>query len=313
MRSYMLGLSIGMLVSGAIGCGDDDHGATPDAGSGTPDAGSTFKGYGANEGGEVRAEYITFADGSVGTRLIAFFYADPGPTKYFPFPAIPGCTDMTKLDHWPTATNPVATRTYLDPGTVTMTGGPKDLVIPRMTTEGTDFLARTHSANNWFFYLNPTDGRDYVQAKTLQSVTISGSDKFPAQTFKDVMYTPNAFNLNTPGLAPVALTAGTDQTFTWGTADTGATPPPAGFTVMSLVGFLGDQGPAAFCVEPNDGSVTVPAAIIDVVRAKYPSGGTLARQTFTHNPVEMKDSTGLTGRRIDFISTWCFATSFTVK
>jgi hypothetical protein len=304
MRSYLLGLSLGFLASGLLGCGSDDKG--------TADAGSTFKGYGADEGGEFRAEYIKFADGSIGTRVVSYFYADPGPTKYFPFPNIPGCTDMTGLKNWPMATNPVASRTYLDPGTVTMSGGPQTLTVPRQTVEGTDFLNRTHSANNWFFYFNMTDGANYVKAQTLQTVAITGSDKFPAQTFTDVLYTPAAFQLTTPGLDPVAVPAGQDQTFTWGTPDSMAgAMPPAGFTVMSLLAFSGADGPAVLCVEPNDGSITVPAAMVDVARAKYPQGGTLARQTFTHNPIEMKDSTGLTGRRIDFISTWCFATSWT--
>ena len=71
------------------------------------------------------------------------------------------------------------------------------------------------------------------------------------------------------------------------------------------------MGPVVVCVEPTDGSVTVPRAMLDVVRTAYPAGGTLARQTLTHVVREEIVNGVHTGRRIDMIAVWCYAGPFT--
>ncbi|HEY5936823.1 MAG TPA: hypothetical protein VIU61_19375, partial [Kofleriaceae bacterium] len=93
---------------------------------------------------------------------------------------------------------------------------------------------------------------------------------------------------------------------------TPADTPPAGFEILSLAGFTGPMGPVAACIEPNDGSITIPAALVDIARAAYPTGGTMARQTLTHQVKELVDANGPTGRRIDLITVWCYATPFTI-
>lgn len=298
MRASFLGLTLGLL----IGCGDSVNN--------TPDAASTFKGYDADEGGEVRAEYVRFADNTAGTRVVAYLYKTAGSKKFFPFVNLNGCTNMTATPtNWPMATNPIAERQYMDPGSITISGGSMPLSMPRVATQNTDFLARTHPANQAFYYFNATDGTKFLNPKAKHSVAFGGSADMPAQTFTDVLYMPADFMLTTPDQKPVPIPAGAPVTFNWTNPDSA---PPPGYGVASLVAFTGADGPIVICVEPNDGSMTVPKEMVDVVRAKYPQGGTLARQTLTHVTRELIDKSGPTGKRIDFISVWCNATAFTV-
>jgi hypothetical protein len=145
--------------------------------------------------------------------------------------------------------------------------------------------------------------------KTKYDVIFTGSPDMRAQIFDDVIFVPADFALLTPGVAPFPIPAATAQTFTWNVVPSSE---PMGYEVQSLVAFTGPNGPAVLCVEKNDGSITVPAAMIDVARAKYPAGGTLARQTLTHVVRELVDANGPTGKRIDFLGIWCYATAFTV-
>ena len=156
----------------------------------------------------------------------------------------------------------------------------------------------------------------YMSEKTSYDVSFSGSADVPAQTFKDVLYMPAAFDPIAPTdcdplpCTTTNISADTPMTFTWTTpTDT----PPEGMEILSLVGFTGPMGPAAMCIEPNDGSITVPAEIINAAIAQYPTAGVLARQTLTHVVRELVDKDGPTGRRIDFITVWCYATPFAVQ
>lgn len=293
-------------------CGDDyvPKQPRPD-GPPTPDAppGPEFKGYDADEGGEVRVEYIKFPSGGVGTRTTAFVFKNPGSTKYFDYLNLNGCTDMTPKDKWPMATNPIGEREYYDVGPyIVISGGPDPLEVPKNPNMANDPFARTHPAGEWYFDgIMGTDmnGGQFLTEKTVYDVTFPGSDEFPGQIYDDVIYMPADFALETPGHAgPLLFPANTAQTFTWTTpADT----PPAGYMVLSLVAFTGASGPAVICVEPNDGSITVPADMMDIARATYPTGGQVARQTLTHAVRELVDANGPTGRRIDFLGVWCYA------
>lgn len=320
MRAITLSLTIGFGVPALISCGDDVQGtsdARPAVDARTVDAapdasGPVFKGFDADEGGELRMEYVRFAGGNAGSRTTGFLWKNVGTTKFFPFPNLNGCTNSSTDMNWPTATNPIAERVYLDPGSIIISGGPQIQNIPRRTVMGTDPFGRTHPANQWFF--DPATGMDtdapLTQAeKTKYDVIFTGSADMPAQVFDDVLYHPADFQVLTPGLTPLSIPAGTPQTFTWTTPMDN---PPAGYMVLSLVAFTGPLGPAVLCIEPNDGSITVPAAMIDIARATYPTGGTLARQTLTHVVRELKDNNGPTGKRIDFVSVWCYATGFMV-
>jgi hypothetical protein len=318
MRSSIVSVVLG-LIPAIIGCGGDDNPAPDAPTTMTP----TFKGYDADEGGEIRIEHLRFNATTNGTRIVAYVYGNPGGTKYFPFPSLMGCTDMTMKKNWPMATNPVADRVYLDPGeiiisspTSTTNAAPKPaLTLPRVDMQGPDFLARVHPANKWFFYFNPMDGDKFLTPNAFLDVILTGSADMPGQVFHNVAWMPNDFQLTTPALADgVVLKAGQAQTFKW------ALPPqdkPADMTIISLVAFVGsgasDDGPAILCVQPDVGEMTVPANFVDIVRTKYPQGGLLARQTFTHVPKELVDKTGPTGRRLDMISTWCFATPYMVQ
>ena len=310
MRSTFLRLSLGLAV-GLSGCGDDSNPAV-DAGADapkTPDAPvSTFKGFDADEGGEVRVEYIRFPDGKYSARATAFLFDNPGTTKYFPYINLNGCNDMTAKDKWPMATNPIAERTYLDPGQVIVSGGAQPLQIQRNPMMAADPFGRTHPANEWFFHnfnRMGEDGSTYLPEKTKLDVTFTGSDDMPAQIFDDVIYMPADFAVTEPGMvATVNIDASQDLTMTFTTPPDS---PPPGYEVDSLIAITGPGGPAFLCVEPNDGSITIPAAMLQAAKTKFPTGGSLARQTLTHVVRELEDKDGPTGKRIDFIGVWCYA------
>lgn len=319
MRLRSSVLSVGLLP--LFACGDDAT-VTPDARpidapvsiDASIDAPPTpmFKGYDADEGGELRMEYVRFAAGNAATRVTSFLFANPGTKKFHDYLSLNGCTNTSTDMVWPVATNPIAERVYLDPGNIIIAGGPMTLTLPRRATMGTDPFGRTHPANEWAFHFGggtATDGPTYLSEKTAYDVVFTGTSEVPAQVFDNVLWMPADFALTDHGVTPLAIPADTAQTFSWTTPTQGA---PAGYEVLSLVAFTGANGPAVTCIEPNDGSVTVPADMINIARAAYPSGGTLARQTLTHVVRELVDANGPTGRRIDFVSVWCYATSFTV-
>lgn len=265
-----------------------------------------------DEGGEVRVEYVRFAGGAASARVTAFLYGDPGSARYFPFPNLLGCTDVSSKMYWPTAENPLGERSYLDPGKVVVSGGPQVLDVARRAVEDKDGSGRTHRAGAWFLHFGgpaADDAATYLAAKTALDVTFTGSPAMPEQFFDDVLYMPADFALMSPGTDDLALPPDTPQTFTWTTP---ASDPPGGYEIQSTVMFTGANGPAVLCFEPNDGELTVPASMIDIVRAAYPTGGTLLRQVHTHVVRGLVDHSGRTGQRIDFIAAWGYETAFTV-
>jgi hypothetical protein len=313
MRVRDLSLSL-VVAAGLVGCGDDDNNNNPDARPIDGPDKPTFGEYDADEGGEVRIEYVRFGGGNAAARVTAVLFDNPGTKRFFPFLDANGCTDTSLKEHWPTAENPVAERTYLDPGKVLISGGPQVLDIPRKTVEGRDVPGRTHPANKWFQQFGggmANDAALYLPEKRLLDVTFTGSDDMPGQIFDNVVYMPADFEVLDPPLStmPHPIPAGQPQTFTWTTPAQDA---PPGFEIMSLVAFIAGGNPLVICLEKNDGSITVPANMIDIVRAKAPTGGTLARQTLTHVVRELVDRNGPTGKRIDILGIWCYATPFAV-
>jgi hypothetical protein len=327
MHSNALRLTLFLAaVPGVVACGDDSNPATdarvdaPRVIDGTPD-GPTFKEFDADEGGEVRIEYVRFpasATPYAGARVTAFFYKDAGPTEFNPFVNLNGCTDTTGDVNWPVASAPAADKVYADPGSVIISGGPMVLNVPKAAGVK-DPVGRAHTSNAWHFRFGgpppggTPDGANYLTEKTTYDVILTGSADIAPTVFADVGYMPADFAITSHDTFPLTMASDADQTYTWSLpADT----PPAGFTVNSLVAVTGGDGPAFLCIEPqNDGSITVPAAMLAVARAKYPGGTTpptLARQTLTHVVHELMDGEGNpTGKRIDFLTVWCYANGFT--
>jgi len=325
MNARFLGLTLGLSLAGIVGCGDDTSTpATPDAAvTPTPDAPppppdapprSVFKGSDADGAGEVRRESVRFASGPASARATNFLYSNPGTPRYHDFININGCQDTTASmrTKWPFAMS--ADRVYADPGEVLITGGPNTLTVPtRVGSALTDPYGRVHPDGKAQFHFGGsggTDGPTYLTEKTAYDVTFTGSADLPGQVFEDVLYMPADFAIISPAIVDGnPLIAGQSQTYTWTTPANGQ---PTGVEIQSLVAYTGPNGPAVVCVEPNDGSITVPANLVDIARTAYPSGGTLARQTLTHVVRELVDDNGPTGRRIDFVAVWCYATPFTV-
>ena len=100
MTARMTLLSVG-LVSAIGACGDDPKAAVDarpiDTAVVPPDA-PPGVGFMSNEGGEVRFEYVRFANGVADTRAIAYFEAKDD-VDFHMYPTIPGCTtvDASKI------------------------------------------------------------------------------------------------------------------------------------------------------------------------------------------------------------------------
>ena len=335
MRTSILSLSL-LALPLIAACGDDGGTATdapPPIDSkdidAPPDA-HVFKGFDADEGGEVRAEYTIFPNDARATRVTAFAYQNVGTNKFFSYVDENGCTDISttalKAVHWPTAQNPTAERTYHDLGSVTITAtdASTTLDVPRTVTgPARDPFFRDHPAGDWFFKQFPlnannmpggvSDTTPYTAEKTAYDVKFGGSTDLPEQTFDGALYMPAAFSIagdTTHPHSAIYAPADTAQTFTWTTP---ADAPTNDTEILGLVAVTGPMGPAFLCIEPNDGSITVPAAMINIARTTYPTAGdgttsaSLARQTLSHAVRELKENDGLSGKRVDIIGVWCFA------
>jgi hypothetical protein len=290
-------VSLPLLAS----CGDDSS-ATIDAGTDAPPK-VNFQSY---EGGEVRLEYLKFPPGNNPAdraRATAFFYK--GPKATYPLPDIPGCTKYGPNEpaRWPLAQ--AADREYLDVGEVIISGGPTPLSIAAGNVPGSDFLDREYTGPWRFSSLNDM-GRTYISDNTVYDVTLTGSSEWPEQTFEDVLFMPDYWPLVSPDetVTPVMLTENQPLTITY-------TPPtnsklPAGMRVDTLIAFTNINPPSAICVEEGiDGSITIPADIINHVIASNPASRIL-RQHVVHQLRELTNGTVHENRRIDFLSVWCF-------
>jgi hypothetical protein len=266
-----------------------------------------------DEGGEVRLEYITFLDGNIGARGTAFAYKDPGTPRYHDFINQMGtCVDtrasaVTTL--WPFAQN--ADREYLDVGPeIDVLGTSQPIYRLSQTTDSgqPDLLGRTHAL--WYFddaAADETGGDAYLTPGETYDVVFPGSSEFAGHIFDKAIYIPQDFALDTPGLdgTTMVLAANTDLALSWGIANDA----PSGVEVLSLVMFTGAVGPAVMCIEPNDGEIVVPGASIDIARSAYPTGGTIVRQTLTHQVRDLPDPSGdvCDRRRIDMIGVRSYA------
>jgi hypothetical protein len=202
---------------------------------------------------------------------------------------------------------------------------------------GSDFLDRQYLGGTWYFTGNSGSpstpqalgtgqggfnnvGRTYVTDDTKYDVTITGSASFPATVFEDVLYMPNRFPLIDPpqgdynatggSTAAYSLTAGA-KTITY-TVPTN-TNVPAGETVDTLIAFTKGNPPVILCIEEGiDGSITIPANMVDIVRTTNNSGGAVTsgeanrflRQHVVHQTRTSPDP--VNRKRIDFLSVWCY-------
>ena len=348
MRTTILSLSLLAAPALLAACGDDtttnpmcpdpvDAAACPQP----PDRAvpPVFKGFDADEGGELRAEYINKPGSVTHMRITAFAYKNPGSVKFTQFLSLAGCTDVSTSSlanmYWPTGSNPVGEREYYDLSSVVIHNEDIAINVPRRDMPTGDPFGRPHVADEWFHVVGTTPAT--LTEKTTYSVTLGGSDTFPGQTFPNALYMPAAFDLaGTPGTAlettaGIALStgadamadldgagpqtngvlaAGTDLTVSWTTP----TDTPPEVENFGLVGFLAPT-PKVVCIEPNmgttGGSVVVPANFVDIAKqaaaANTNGVGQLARQTFHHVVRELKDDTGATGKRFDIVGVWCFA------
>lgn len=324
MRPTILAFSLLGSAQLMIGCGDSSSTSPDAARDAAIDAPAPFfKGFMADEGGEVKLEYMLFPNGNIGGRVQRFVLKNSGAVPYHPLPTLNACTNVDKgQGKFPTAQN--ADRVYADPGLVLIsnpTGATPTMTLVPNTAAGGDSVGRMHPAGMYtvadaaggpFVGGTSTSGTTYFTERTLYDVTFTGSADLPAQTFKGALWMPANVTLVNPPLGTFVLQAGVDQQITMSppAAQTGK---PDETEVRELAAFTGPNGLSVFCIdELKDNIVTVTAAAADIIRAKYPTGGSMARMNLTHIVRELHDHNGPTGRRVDFISNWCNATPFSV-
>jgi hypothetical protein len=307
--------------------------------------------YQSDEGGEVRLEYMNFPNGvpaNTRARATSFFFDGPRGNGFNPFPNIPGCTEWGNPSmYYPFAPRDPAVK-HLDVGQVIITGGPQQMTVPVITpVQGTcstttatrcwlnpdcpatetcvgatghrDNIGRLYK-EKWGFGGQPPGpsynnmGPAFITADATYDIILTGSPTWPAQIFKDAMYMPGDWQLVSPALNvnPV-LQADQDLVITYTTPT--AVNKPAGYPVNMLVHF-GYGSPfigVASCIEEEtDGSITIPAAIVNKIRAAAPTGGTFIRQHSSHIVKELTDGVTRTNKRIDIIGIWCYNYTFTV-
>jgi hypothetical protein len=304
----------------------------------------------SKEGGEVRLEYMTFtstAAQQTRARATAFFYDGADGNGFHPFPNVPGCTDYTPNPpvRWPFVRE--ASDQFLDVGTVTIEGGPQPLTVAPITpakgscsvttatkcfqnsecpatetcmgaTGNRDNLNRLYTGH-WAFSgqapgpnLNNM-GPAFITGDATYTVKFGGSANFPATEFKDIIYVPGLWTPVSPAIDenPV-LKADTPLTITYTTPANSNK--PADHSINTLVFFVGAiDPPVVACIEEGtDGSITIPADMINLIRASAPTGGKFIRQHASHVVRELTDGTTHTNKRIDFIGIWCYNYTFTV-
>lgn len=305
------------------GCGDDNNVGVdaPKADAPPPDGFAPLS-FADDEGGEIRLEWIAQYNGTppvlqTTARATAYFYKSQTPAK-FALPAFPGCFDMTAKDKWPLAQGTIDP---LDTGIVTIksqTGQPLVTVRDELSGPGGTATADAFARKHDLWFKKPTafaanDGDTFLPPNQTYDIEFAGSDEWPAQTIEDVAFMPAAWTPTSPPIDAITqLAAGTDLTLTYTPVTSSNL--PEGYRVNTVVAFtgMGFSGPVVLCQEEGtDGSITVPAALVDKLRT-YGSGR-YVRQQLTHALFELTDSgpkaPGVR-KRVDVLTIYCYNTGW---
>ncbi|MCP4447033.1 MAG: hypothetical protein GY811_17045 [Myxococcales bacterium] len=218
---------------------------------------------------------------------------------------------------WPA--NDVSGQTHVNVGDLTISGGSNDLVIsPTLTgteAEMTDMISRLHSGP-WYSAFE-TEFADYVTEDTVYTVSMSGSDDYPATTYTDNLYMPSAMTMTNPtGDSSMERPTGgftEPYTVTW---DSGASSnTPDGVDILSLVMLVDGTGTniIEFCVTENDGEFVIPVEVLEEYYTEQPTGGAILVGNVAHMLGRFDDGTSDDpDRRIDFLGMWCEAFGFVI-
>ena len=335
LKYSSLFLAAGSLTLTACGGDDDDDGMGEPCGVHNPcDAGDDLPPIAVTspEGGMVIFEYIGFSAGiqaGLGfpakiVRNISHFTSAGGDDHVFLTPGsgdgtngLDECNNVSADDiTWPA--NDVSVQTHVNVGTLTISGGTEDLVIePNLSgtdAEMTDMISRLHSGA-WYQTINP-EFQDYLVEDGYHTVAMSGSDDYPATTYEDILYMPNAMTMtsHTTDFSIDRPAGGFTEplTVTW---DSGANAnQPEGNEILSLVMLVDGTGTniVEFCVTINDGEFVIPAEVLEEFHAEQPAGGALLVGNVSHNLGRFDDGE-VNDRRIDFLGMWCEAMAFSIN
>jgi hypothetical protein len=322
----------------AAGCGDDKKPETPIDSMKPPIDGRPDPSLQNQEGGEIRLEWIS-QGGVTTSRMGAYFYKSMTPGR-FDLPAFPGCVDMRARDHWPLAQGTIVP---LDVGGVKLiptTGTETDLTkfdgtacTPQPNCKK-DAFKRPHDL--WWKKnanaADPDDADKYLPPNQSYDIELAGSAEWPHQVFAKAAFMPERWTPTSPNATEDAvLTRDQDFTVTY-TPVTSSNLPP-GVKVNTFMAFAqADLGPIVACQEEGaDGSMTVPAALVNII---IDNGGPLVggvptpvtagtnpkprmvRQQLTHQLFELTNSDTpvdeASRKRVDVLTIYCYNNPWTV-
>jgi len=348
-----------VLALSTYACGDDDDdddtGDTPDAaaddGSDGPDAGSDVDAaVGPRdpaitdlEGGQLLVEYIyldqDLSDGIAGgaptvNRNMGFFMSGQTPeANALPLvSATETCVNLYETDGWPLGPYDGQDRDEVDVGEVTISGvntagDEVTTVVPTGTTP-IDNWQRPHDL---FYEFIPQNAENFLQPDSTYTVSMSGSDEYPATTYEDAIYIAGTFELGTPGLddEDIGLSTTSDTLITWDppTVPNENQPDDLFGGALLTVVVLGDANtgaPVMLCPVPAaQGEFTITAEQVASFRASVieRAGGVataadraiLLRNNFSHiirwfnNGTDGAPYDPANPRRIDFLGVNCWA------
>jgi hypothetical protein len=316
----------------AAGCGDDKKPETPIDSMKPPIDGRPDPSLMNKEGGEIRLEWIS-QGGVTTSRMGAYFYKSMDPGR-FDLPAFPGCVDMRARDHWPLAQGTIVP---LDVGGVKLTpttGTPFDMVKAMNTS---DAFKRPHALwwNKAPNQADPDDADKYLPPNQSYDIELAGSAEWPHQVFAKAAFMPERWTPTSPNATETAvLTRDQDFTFTY-TPVTSSNLPP-GVKVNTFMAFAHSvNGPIVACQEEGtDGSMTVPAALVNIIidnagpnlngevghPTPLPADGTstarMVRQQLTHQLFELTNSDTpvdeASRKRVDVLTIYCYNNAWRV-
>jgi hypothetical protein len=307
----------------AAGCGDDKKPTTMiDAMKPPIDARPEIS-LMHKEGGEIRLEWIS-QGGMTTSRMGAYFYKSMTPGR-FDLPGFPGCVDMRARDHWPLAQGTIVP---LDVGGVKLipkTGTPFEMVA---AMNPKDAFQRPHEL--WWQKPSNLPGNDadtFLPPNESYDVEFTGSAEWPHQLHEKAAFMPERWTPTSPdALTPGVLTRDQDFTVTYTPVTSSNLPPNV--KVNTFMAFVGTPniGPIVACQEEGtDGSMTVPAALVNVIldhsgplvgtEAGPGTAGRFVRQQLTHQLFELTDSdTPLPEdqrKRVDVLTIYCYNNAWT--
>jgi hypothetical protein len=214
------------------------------------------------------------------------------------------CVHATQL---PYARGQPAERTYFDAGTLTLSVGDREWSIeprgPVRDSEGRDHDVAYMDAKD------TPDTPEYLAPGKEYTIRLSGSDAFPATTYEDALYLPEAYEEVEPGHpAVMVIPRGQDLEWSWVPAENADADGRIHYHWITFHdGNLATGGMGETCFTEDNGEFAVPKETI----GKLPPAGIVAYGSATIRSVELVGG-DISGRRLDLVGTYLYTAAFVV-